>query len=55
VLLDLTAERLYELQRDFWVLQDQMVKCYAMLGSTGGITAVSGAATCRYLGDPLSA
>jgi hypothetical protein len=32
VLLGLTAERLYDLQRDFGVLQDQMVKCYAMLG-----------------------
>lgn len=31
VLLDLTMERLVDLQRDFLVLQEQMVKCYAML------------------------
>jgi hypothetical protein len=30
VLLDLTAERLWDLQRDFLALQEQMVKCYAM-------------------------
>jgi hypothetical protein len=33
VLLDLTAERLWELQRDFMVLQDEMVKAYALLGA----------------------
>jgi hypothetical protein len=33
VLLDLTAERLWDLQRDFTVLQDEMVKAYAMLGT----------------------
>ena len=33
VLLDLTAERLWDLQRDFAALQEQMVKCHAMLGS----------------------
>jgi hypothetical protein len=33
VLLDLTAERLWDLQRDFAVLQDEMVKAYAMLGT----------------------
>lgn len=33
VLLDLTAERLFDLQRDFAVLQDEMVRCYALLGA----------------------
>jgi hypothetical protein len=33
VLLDLTAERLWDLQRDFAVLRDEMVKAYAMLGA----------------------
>jgi hypothetical protein len=33
VLLDLTVERLWDLQRDFLALQTEMVKCYAMLGS----------------------
>jgi hypothetical protein len=33
VLLDLTAERPWDLQRDFTVLQDQMVKAYALLGT----------------------
>ena len=30
---DLTTERLWDLQRDFVVLQDEMVTAYAMLGS----------------------
>lgn len=33
MLLDLTAERLWDLQRDFMVLRDEMVKCYALLGA----------------------
>lgn len=33
VLLDLTSERLFDLQRDFLALQQEMVRCYAMLGS----------------------
>jgi hypothetical protein len=33
VLLDLTAERLWDLQRDFLALQAEMVKCYAMLAT----------------------
>jgi hypothetical protein len=33
VLLDLTTQRLWDLQRDFMVLRDDMVKCYAMLGT----------------------
>jgi hypothetical protein len=33
VLLDLTAERLWDLQRDFMVLRDEMVKAYTMLGT----------------------
>jgi hypothetical protein len=33
VLLDLTAERLWDLQRDFMALRDEMVKAYAMLGT----------------------
>jgi hypothetical protein len=32
VLLDLAAERLWDLQRDFACLQDEMVRCYALLG-----------------------
>jgi hypothetical protein len=32
VLLDLTAERLWDLQRDFMVLRE-LVKAYAMLGT----------------------
>lgn len=31
VLLDLTMERLFDLQRDFLALQAEMVKCHAML------------------------
>jgi hypothetical protein len=30
-LLDLTMDRLADLQRDFGVLRDEMVKCHAML------------------------
>ena len=33
VLLDLTSERLFDLQRDFLALQQEMVKCYAMLAT----------------------
>jgi hypothetical protein len=33
VLLDLTSERLFDLQRDFLALQAQMVKCHAMLAT----------------------
>jgi hypothetical protein len=33
VLLELAADRLWDLQRDFLALQAEMVKCYAMLGS----------------------
>jgi hypothetical protein len=33
VLLDLAAERLWDLQSDFMVLRDEMVKCYAMLAT----------------------
>ena len=33
VLLDVTAERLFDLQRDFLALQQEMVKCYAMLAT----------------------
>jgi hypothetical protein len=33
VLVDLPAERLWDLQRDFTVLQDEMVKCYVLLGA----------------------
>ena len=33
VLLDLTMERLVDLQRDFMVLRDEMVRCYALLGA----------------------
>jgi hypothetical protein len=36
VLLDLTAERLWDLQRDFAVLRDEMVKAYAALAALPG-------------------
>jgi hypothetical protein len=33
VLLDLTTERLWDLQRDFMVLRDEMVKAHGMLAT----------------------
>jgi hypothetical protein len=33
VLLDLAAERLWDLQRDWLALQAEMVKCHAMLAT----------------------
>jgi hypothetical protein len=33
VLLDLTMERMVDLQRDFMVLRAEMVRCYALLGA----------------------
>jgi hypothetical protein len=33
VLVDLAAQRLFDLQRDFMVLREQMVKCHAMLAT----------------------
>jgi hypothetical protein len=33
VLIDLAAERLYDLQRDWLALQEQLVRAHAMLGS----------------------
>jgi hypothetical protein len=53
VLLDLTAERLWDLQRDFTVLQEEMVKACAMLGTLAApveLQPCQAAASRRYLG-----
>ena len=42
VLLDLTAERLWDLQRDFAVLRDDMVKAYATLAALAALAALPG-------------
>jgi hypothetical protein len=53
VLLDLAADRLFDLQRDFLALQGTTrpgVRATCLATDTGGITALSRAASRRYLG-----